>query len=146
MPTFHAIFNQAWNLHNLSLLSREKSLFFSILVFLCAFEISNSDELSMKEIYLARPGPVVLNLSSYSTQLSIKFTMLINVKMPTNVGILTFISMINTTSERLKARNFFICLYFSFYEQLKLRAQLSWAWKKFYNLLAPFLDEFTHPS
>ena len=26
--------------------------------------------------------------------------------------------MINTTSERFKARNFFICLYFSFYEQL----------------------------
>ena len=30
------------------------------------------------------------------------------------VGILTNISMINTTSERLKARNFFICQYFSF--------------------------------
>ena len=56
--------------------------------------------------------------------------------MPTIVGILTFISMINTTSERLKARNFFICRYFSFYEQLKFRAQLSWAWKKFYNLAA----------
>ena len=41
------------------------------------------------------------------------------------VGILTFISMINTTSERLKARNFFICQYFSFYEQLKFHAQLS---------------------
>ena len=27
--------------------------------------------------------------------------------------------MINTTSEKLKARNFFICQYFSFYEQLK---------------------------
>ena len=54
--------------------------------------------------------------------------------MPTIVGILTFISMINTTSERFKARDFFICLYFSFYEQLKFRAQLSWAWKKFYNL------------
>ena len=38
---------------------------------------------------------------------------------------LTFISKINTTSERLKARNFFICQYFSFYEQLKLCAQLS---------------------
>ena len=38
--------------------------------------------------------------------------------MPTIFGILTFISMINTTSERLKARNFFICGYFSFYEQL----------------------------
>ena len=39
--------------------------------------------------------------------------------MPKTVGILTFTSMINTTSERLKARNYFICRYFSFYEQLK---------------------------
>ena len=37
-----------------------------------------------------------------------KITMLINVKMPTVVGILTFISMINTTSEDLKARKVFI--------------------------------------
>ena len=43
----------------------------------------------------------------------------------TNVGISTFTSMINTTSERLKVIKFFICLYFSFYEQLKFRAQLS---------------------
>ena len=50
---------------------------------------------------------------------------LLNVKMPIIVGILISISMINTTSERLKARNFFICQYFSFYEQLKFRAQLS---------------------
>ena len=42
-----------------------------------------------------------------STQLSTKLILLINVKMPKIVGILTFISMINTTSERLKARNFF---------------------------------------
>ena len=56
--------------------------------------------------------------------------------MPTIVGILKFISMINTISERLKARNLFICRYFSFYEQLKFCAQLSWAWKKFYNLEA----------
>ena len=42
-----------------------------------------------------------------------------NVKMPTIVGILTFISMINihVTSERLKAINFIICQYFSFYRQ-----------------------------
>ena len=53
---------------------------------------------------------------SCSTQLSTKFILLINVKI---AGILTFISMINTTSERLKARNFFICRYFSFYELLK---------------------------
>ena len=39
--------------------------------------------------------------------------------MPTIVDILTFIRLINTTSERLKAREFFICQYFSFYEQLK---------------------------
>ena len=69
--------------------------------------------------------PEVIKLFSCSTQLSTKFILLINVKMPTIVGILTFISMINTTSERLKARNFFICRYFSFYEQLKLHAQLS---------------------
>ena len=54
-----------------------------------------------------------------------KFTMLINVGMPTIVDILTFIRMIKTTSERLKARHFFICQYFSFYEQLKFRAHLS---------------------
>ena len=62
---------------------------------------------------------------SFSTQLSTKFILLINVKMPTIVGILTFISMINTTSERLKARNFFICRYFSVYKHLRFRAQLS---------------------
>ena len=72
-----------------------------------------------------KPGPEVIKLFSYSTQLSMKFILLINVKMPTIVGILTFISMINTSSERLKARNFFICRYFSFSEQLKFRAQLS---------------------
>ena len=42
--------------------------------------------------------------------LDVVFIMLINVKMPTIVGILTF------------------------YEHGKVRAQLSWAWKKFYNL------------
>ena len=54
--------------------------------------------------------------------------------MPTIVGVLTFISMINITSERLEARNFFIRRYFSFYEQLKFHAHLSWARKKLYNL------------
>ena len=36
---------------------------------------------------------------SWSNQLSMKFIMLINVKMPTIVGILTFMSMVNTISE-----------------------------------------------
>ena len=44
-----------------------------------------------------RAGPEVIKLFSYSTQLSIKLILLINVKMPTIVGILTFISMINTS-------------------------------------------------
>ena len=70
-------------------------------------------------------GPKVIKLFSYSTQLNTKFILLINVKMPTIVGILIFISMINTSSERLKARNFFICQYISVYEQLKFHAQLS---------------------
>ena len=72
-----------------------------------------------------RPGPEVIKLFPCSTQLSTKFILLINVKMPTIVGILTFISMINATSEILKARNFFICRFFIFYEELKFRAQLS---------------------
>ena len=69
------------------------------------------------EGFLARrPGHEVIKLFPCSTQLSMKSILLINVKMPTIVinmptivGILTFISMINTTSEKLKARNFFIC-------------------------------------
>ena len=52
------------------------------------------------------------------TQLSKKFILHINVKMPTIVSIFTFISMINITSERLKERNVFICRYCSFYELL----------------------------
>ena len=71
--------------------------------------------------------------STCSTQLSIKFIMLIHVKMtkiimlmnfkmPTIVGILTFISMI---IESLKARKIFIIHNFSFYGQLKSHAQLS---------------------
>ena len=49
-------------------------------------------------------------------QLSMKFIVLINVKMPTIVGILTFISMIDTTSESLKTEKF-IFQHFSFYEE-----------------------------
>ena len=53
------------------------------------------------------------------------FIILINVKMPTIVGILTFISMINTTFESLKASKVFIFQHLSFYEQLQFHAQLS---------------------
>ena len=56
------------------------------------------------------PGPEVIKLHA---QLSMKFTMLINVKMSTIVDILTFISMINTLSDSLKARSDF--QHFSFF-------------------------------
>ena len=78
-----------------------------------------------KKSFITEIRPEVLKLFSRSTQMSMKFIMLINVKMQSIFGILTFISMINTTSERLKARHFFICRYFSFYEQLKFCAQFS---------------------
>ena len=89
--------------------------------------ISSGSSLFVKAYVCRYPSPEVIKLFPCSTQLSTKFILLINVKMPTIVGILTFISIINTTFERLKARNFFICRYFSFsfYEQMKFRAQLS---------------------
>ena len=43
-----------------------------------------------------RSGPEVIKLFSCSTQLSMKFFLLINVKMPTIVGILTFLSRKNS--------------------------------------------------
>ena len=58
-----------------------------------------------------RSGPEVIKLFPCLTQLSTNFVLLINVKMP--------------TSERFEARIFFICRYFSFYEQLKFPARLS---------------------
>ena len=76
--------------------------------------------------YNRETSPEIIKLFfPFLTQLSTKFTLLINVKMPTIVGILTFISMINTTSERFKTRYFFLYRYFSFYERLKYRAQLN---------------------
>ena len=42
------------------------------------------------------PGPEVIKINSCSTQLSMNFFLLINVKMPTIVGILTFMSRKNS--------------------------------------------------
>ena len=57
-----------------------------------------------------------------------EYIMLINVLVPTRVGIITFICMINTTSysEHLKNNKSFFQPYSS-YEQLKLHAYLSGA-------------------
>ena len=56
---------------------------------------------NMKPIGAVRSGSEVIKLFPCSTQLSTNFILLINVKMPTIVGIFTFISMINTASQRL---------------------------------------------
>ena len=61
-----------------------------------------------------------------SNQLSMIFILLINVEMPKIVGILTFISRVNTPTESFKARNTNLFHRFSFYEQLKY----------FYSLIA----------
>ena len=59
----------------------------------------------------SRPGPKVMKLFSCSTQLSIKFIMPINDKMPTIFDILTFISIINTTPESLKGRKVYFSVF-----------------------------------
>ena len=80
------------------------------------------------------PGPEVITLFSCSTQLRSKFILLINVKMPTIVGILTFISRINDWLLWFKPEISIDFGYFSIHEQLTFHAQLSWERKKFYNI------------
>ena len=69
------------------------------------------------------PWLQVIKLFSRSNQMGKKVFLLINIKMPTIVGILTFISRKNTTSES-EARKMFIFSFFVFYEKLKFHAQL----------------------
>ena len=60
-------------------------------------------------------------------------SLIINVKMPIIVGILTFNSGINDMLWWFKSEISIDFGYFSIYEQLKFHAQQSWAWKKFNN-------------
>ena len=53
----------------------------------CVYKLSDANSKS--------PGPEVIKLFSCSTQLSTKYILLISVRMPTIVGILTFISVLN---------------------------------------------------
>ena len=65
------------------------------------------------EYLVQHSGPEVIKLFSCSTQLSMRFILLINVKMPTSVGILTFMGGKNSIlgfSEPLKKPNFLISL------------------------------------
>ena len=60
-------------------------------------------------------------------------------QMPTLVGILIFTSMKNWILGLYEPKKRWISWYFHTYERLKFHAQLSWAWKKFYNLRARLL-------
>ena len=71
------------------------------------------------------PGLEVIKLFSCSAQLRLKFILLINVKMPTIVGILTFISRINYRLWSSKPLVSIYLGYFSIYGKLKFQAQLS---------------------
>ena len=79
--------------------------------------------------------PMVEGLSSnqasrlknfFQAQLRLKFILLINVKMPTIVGFLTFISRINyrLLSSKPSISIYMYLGYFCVYEQLKFQAQL----------------------
>ena len=54
----------------------------------------NMDTKTTARTKVKQPGYEVIKLFSCSTQVSMKYIRLINVKMTTNVGILTFIRMI----------------------------------------------------
>ena len=74
---------------------------------------------------ILKTGPKVIKLFSCSAQLSLKFILLLNVKMPTIVGILTFMSSINYKFLSFEPEFSTIFYYFNIYEQLKFHAQLS---------------------
>ena len=74
-----------------------------------------------------------IKLFSCSNQLSMKFQLLIQLKcwkitifLALRLSDIVFILFINVNN----------CWHFNIYEQEKIHAQLSWAWKKFYNLWA----------
>ena len=70
-----------------------------------------------------KAGSLGYKTFSTLTHLNMEFSLLINVKMPTIVGILTFISRTNT-SLIFRARKIFIIQHLIFYEQLTFYAQL----------------------
>ena len=65
-----------------------------------------------------------------------KFFLLINIKMPTIIGILTFMSRKSSIVGLSEPEKCLISWYFHTYKHLKFHAQLIWARKKFYNLEA----------
>ena len=115
-------------------------------VLLCDFQIAEYSKIayskqklliilrSSTDFILVFPGPEVIKLFSCSTQPRMKFFLLINVKMPTIFGILTFMNRKNSLLHLSEPEKSWISWYSYTLEHLKFHAQLRWAWKKFYNL------------
>ena len=72
-------------------------------------------------------GPEVIKLFSCSTQLNMKFSLLINIKMPTIVGIFIFISREKNHAQLYLARKSLQLLVIGIYKQDNFHAQLSLA-------------------
>ena len=94
-------------------------------------ETKHIDHFSLHKIYSCYnmevhcPGPEVIKLFSCSTQLSMKFQLLIKTKIPANKEVSCFKSLrccIYHANKCLNANN---CRHFNIYEQDKFRAQLS---------------------
>ena len=64
--------------------------------FLCSENTRHHPEYIVRIVNCCKSGPEVIKLFSCSTQQSMKFFLLINVKMPTSVGIFTFMSRKNS--------------------------------------------------
>ena len=58
----------------------------------------------------SRSGLKIIKLFSCSTQQSMNYIMLTNIKMPTIVGILTFISIINTSQSSISRKTLFFSI------------------------------------
>ena len=71
-------------------LPNSSSVYLLFIFFLFVFTVPIESSLLSQKVL--RSGPEVIKLFSCSTQLSTKFFLLINVKMPTIVGILRFMS------------------------------------------------------
>ena len=81
-----------------------------------------------------KPSSEVIQHYSCSTQLSMKFSLLINMKMPTVVGIFIFISRENFHAQLYFARTNLQLLVSNLRFISRTNFMHRWAWTKFYNL------------
>ena len=93
--------------------------------------------LSVTSIFSFSDLPRPEGIKLFHARLSMRFFLLINVKMPTIFGILTCTSGKNSIL-RIWALKSQISWYFHTYEHLKFHAQLNLAWKKFITSLGPY--------